>query len=125
MKKKARDRTVVRKTESATLFDGKTKPHKADHCQAVIVIETFCRGNALVKGITFEREKSYGPGDFNYVAGEKHNKKLNGVLLCDTTSACLHAFKQADLKPHFVLPTEKAAKCIHTNVNGKNMELSA
>ena len=125
MKKKARDRTVARKTESATLFDGKTKPHKADRCQAVIVIETFRRGNALVKGITFEREKSYGPGDFNYVAGEKHNKKLNGVLLCDTTSAYLCAFKRADLKPHFVLPTEKAAKYICTIVNGKNMEQSA
>ena len=125
MKKKARDRTVARKTESATLFNGKTKPHKADCCQAVIVIKTFRRGPALFKGITFEREKSYGLGDFNYVAGEKHNKKLNGVLLCDTTSACLHAFKQADLKPHFVLPTEKVVKYIRTIVNGKNMEQSA
>ena len=125
MKKKARDRTVARKTESATLFEGKTKPHKADRCQAVIVIETFRRGPALVKGMTFEKEKSHGPGDFNCVAGEKHNKKLNSVLLCDTTSAHLHAFKQADIKPHFVPPTEKASKCTSRIVTGKIMELSA
>ena len=125
MEQKARERTVARKKKSTTLFGGKTQPHKPESCQAAIVIETFRRGNALVKGITFEREKSYGPGDFNYVAGEKHNKKLNGVLLCDTTSAYLYAFKRADLKPHFVLPTEKAAEYIRTIVNGKNMEQSA
>ena len=124
MKKKARDRTMAKKIRSATLFEGETKPHKADRCQAVIIIETFRRGPALVKGITFEKEKSYGPGDFNYVAGEKHNKKLNSVLLCDTTSAYLYAFKRADLKPHFVLPTEKAAEYIRMIVNGKNMELT-
>ena len=125
MKKKARDRTVARKTESATLFKGKTKPHKVDCCQAAIVIKTFCGGPALVKGMTFEKEKSHGPGDFNCVAGKKHDKELNGVLICDTTLAHLCAFKRADLKPHFVLPAKKAAKCIIRIVNGEIMEESA
>ena len=75
MKKKATDRTLVRKTDSAALFEGETKPYKADRCQAVIIIETFHRGTAVVKGIIFEKEKSHGPGDFNHVAGEKQNKK--------------------------------------------------
>ena len=122
VEKKKTDRNFVRKTDVAALFKGETKPYKPERCQAVIVIETFRRGPAMVKGITLEKEKSYGPGDFNYVAGEKHNKKLSSVLLCDTTSAYLYAFKRADLKPHFVLPTEKAAEYIRTIVNGKNME---
>ena len=116
---------MARKTESATLFGGTTIPLKADPCQAVIVIETFRRDNALVKGITCEQEKRYNPGDFNYVAGENHNKKLNSVLICDTTSAYLYAFQRADLKPHFVLPTEKAAEYICKIVKGKIMDVSA
>ena len=116
---------MARKKQSATLFGGKTQPHKPESCQAVIVVKTFHRGNALVKGITFEEEKSHGPGDFNCVAGKKHNKELNSVLTCDTTSARLHAFKQADLEPHFVPPAEKAAKHIVRIVNGKIMEESA
>ena len=75
MKKKATDRTLVRKTDCAALFEGETKPYKADRCQAVIIIETFHRSTAVVKGIIFEKEKSHGPGDFNHVAGEKQNKK--------------------------------------------------
>ena len=122
MKKKARD---ARKTESASVFGGETKPLKVDRCQAAIVIETLRRGHALVKGMTFEKEKSCCPGDFNHVAGKKHNKESNSVLLCDTTTAHLCAFKQADLKPHFVPPTEKAAKHIRMIVNGENMEVSA
>ena len=116
---------MARKTESTTLFGGKTKPHKPDCCQAVIVVKTFRCGDALVKGTTFEEEKSCGPGDFNCVAGKKHNKESNSVLLCDTTSAHLCAFKRPDLEPHFVLPAEKAAKCIRTIVNGEIMEVSA
>ena len=125
MKQKARERTVARKTESESLFGGKTKPHKPDCCQAVIVVETFRRADALVKGMTFKEEKSHGPGDFNCVAGKKHNKELNSVLICDTTSAYLCAFKRADHKPHFVLPAEKAAEYIVRIVNGKIMEESA
>ena len=125
MEQKARERTMARKKESATLFGGETQPHKPESCQAVIVVETFCHGNALVKGMTLEEEKSHGPGDFNHVAGKKHNMELNSVLICDTTSACLHAFKQADLKPHFVLPTKKAAEHIVKIVNGEIMEESA
>ena len=116
---------MVRKTESTSLFRGQTKPHKADRCQAVIVIETFRRGNAVVKGMTFEEEKSCGPGDFNCVAGKKHDKELNGVLICDTTLAHLCAFKRADLEPHFVLPAKKAAEHIVKIVNGEIVEESA
>ena len=119
----------MRKTNSAAftagLFKGKTKPHKLDCCQAVIVVKTFHRGNALVKGMTFEEEKSHGPGDFNYVARKKHNKESNSVLICDTTSVRPHAFKRADLEPHFVLPAKKAAKHIIRIVNGKIVEESA
>ena len=103
---------MARKTESVTLFGGKTKPHKPESCQAAIVVKTFCRGNALVKGMTFKEEKSHGPGDFNCVAGKKHNKELNSVLICDTTLAHLCGFKRADLKPHFLLPTKKVAEHI-------------
>ena len=125
MEQKARERTMARKKKSTTLFGGETQPHKPESCQAVIVIETFRRGNAVVKGMTFEEEKSHGPGDFNHVAGKKHDKKLNSVLICDTTLAHLHAFKRADLKPHFVLPTKKAAECIVKIVNGEIVEESA
>ena len=125
MEQKARERTMARKKQSKTSFGGETQPHKPESCQAVIVIETFRRGNAVVKGMTFEEEKSCGPGDFNCVAGKKHNKKLNSVLICDTTLAHLHAFKRADLKPHFVLPTKKAAEHIVKIVNGEIMEESA
>ena len=120
-KNKATDRTSLRKTNSHTLFGGDTKPYKADSCQAVIVIETFSRGPVLVKGITLDKEKRYCPGDLNYVGGESPKKKLTSVLLCDTTSAYLYAFKRADIKPHFVLPMEQATEYICKIVKSKKI----
>ena len=122
---KRRKTRLSAKPNSHTLFGGGTKPYKADSCQAVIVIETFSRGPVWVKGITSKKEKRYFPGDLNYVGGKSSQKKLTSVLLCDTTSAYLYAFKRADIKPHFVLPTEKASEYISRIVTGKIMELSA
>ena len=91
----------------------------------MIVIETFSRGPVWVKGITSEKEKRYFPGDLNYVGGKSSQKKLTSVLLCDTTSAYLYAFKRADIKPHFVLPVDQATEYICKIVKSKtNSKLS-
>ena len=109
--------------KSVILFKGKTKAHTVNKSKAVIVIETFCRGQELVKGITVNEEKSHRPGDTKHVNGENNNKKLTSVLLCDTTSACLCAFKRADKKPHLVLSPMAAKKCMIKVIEGENTTL--
>ena len=105
------------------LFKGKTKACAVNKSEAVIVVKTFCCGQELVKGITVNEEKSHRSGDTKHVSGENNKKKLTSVLLCDTTSAHLHAFKRADIKPHLVLSPMAAKKYMIKVIEGKNMTL--
>ena len=112
-----------KKQKSAVLFNGETKACTVNKSNAVIVIETFCRAEELVKGITVNEEKSHRPGDTKHVRGKNNKKKLTSVLLCDTTSAHLHAFKRADKRPHLVLSPMAAKKCMIKVIEGENTTL--